>query len=192
MSPQRKVQAVFLDRDGVINAHPDPGKRYITRPEEFRFLPGVPKALARLSQRPYKLVVVSNQAGVGLKRFSKWKLFLITRKMRRGIRQAGGRLDAVYYCTHAPQAGCSCRKPRLGLVRRAERRFSLDLKRSFLIGDNEKDIRVGRQVGSQALLVLTGETSLSHAKRFSVRPDRIFQNLSRAADWILRQPWQKP
>jgi len=181
-------QAVFLDRDGVINARPAAEKRYITRWQEFRFLPGALAALRQLKRSGRKVLILSNQAGVGRRIYSAARLREITRKMLQKIRAAGGRVDAVYYCTHTPQAGCACRKPRPGLLLRAARRFSIDPRRSFLIGDNASDVQLGRAAGCRTVLVLTGVTSRSQARRVSPRPHHIARDLRTAVRWILRQP----
>ena len=178
--------ALFLDRDGVINVPPR-RKLYITRPEKFRFLPGVPAALKKLRSGRRKIILVSNQAGVGRKLFSQADLAEITRKMLRAIKSHGGRIDAVYYCTHTPQRHCRCRKPRAGLLRKAARRFSLDLSRSVVVGDNATDIEMGRSAGCRTVLVLTGMTSRQAAKKISPPPDFITRDLAGAARWILKK-----
>jgi len=177
--------ALFLDRDGVIN-FPPKRKRYITRWKEFRFLPGVPAALKKLRSNRRKIILVSNQAGVGRGLFSQAALAEITRKMLRAIQSRGGRIDAVYYCTHTPERRCRCRKPRAGLLRKAARRFSLDLKKSTVVGDNATDIEMGRSAGCRTVLVLTGMTGRSAAKKISPPPDFIAKNLGDAARWLLK------
>ncbi len=177
--------AIFLDRDGVINACPQ--ERYITDWKQFRFLPGALEALRLLKERGKKVIVLSNQSGVGRGIFPRQRLTSITREMLRSIRKAGGRIQAVYYCTHRPENGCPCRKPRSGMLRKAARRFAVDLKRSFLVGDSEVDIRMGRSGGCRTVLVLSGRHSRSTARRLSVSPDRIAQGLPQAVRWILRQ-----
>ncbi len=179
-------QAVFLDRDGVINAPPVPPKRYITRWQEFRFLPGSLAALRQLRGAGRKVIILSNQAGVGRRIYSAARLRGITRNMLREIRSSGGRVDAVYYCTHAPEAGCRCRKPRPGLLLRGARRFRIDPRRSFLIGDNATDIRMGEAAGCRTVLVLSGATSRSRARRMKPPPDHTAPDLRAAVRWLLR------
>jgi len=186
MTQQKSVSAIFLDRDGVINVPPG-RKRYITRPEEFRFLPGSLRAIAALSRGSRKLIVISNQAGVERRIFSRKALEAITRKMRSGITAAGGRLDAIYYCRHRPNAGCGCRKPNIGLIRRAQQRFPIALTRSFFVGDSAKDIRLGQKLGIRTVLVLTGEQTRASAQRQKLMPEKIVKNLSQAARWIQNQ-----
>ena len=178
--------SVFLDRDGVINVPPQK-KRYITSAEEFRFLPGALSALRSLNRTPFKIIIVSNQAGVGRGIFSQKKLEAITRQMRQKIRQAGGRLDAVYYCTHRPSAHCGCRKPRLGLIRKAQRRFPMNLARSYVIGDSEKEVRLGKKAGTRTILVLTGKQTKTTARSIRPKPDKVAKNLLEAIRWIRKQ-----
>ncbi|MDO8730353.1 MAG: D-glycero-beta-D-manno-heptose 1,7-bisphosphate 7-phosphatase [Candidatus Omnitrophota bacterium] len=180
------MRAVFLDRDGVINFPPS-AKRYITRWEEFRFLPGVLDSVKKLSSSRRKIILVSNQAGVERGVFSKANLKEITRKMLHAIESRGGRIDAVYYCTHIPERHCRCRKPRAGMLRKAARRFSLDLRRSVVVGDNATDIKMGQSAGCRAVLVLTGMTGRTAAKKISPPPDFIARDLSAATRWILKR-----
>ena len=177
--------AFFLDRDGVINATPE--NRYVTCWAEFRFLPGTLQALRLLNRDGRKVIVLSNQAGVGRGIMPRSQLNLITRRMLAAIRQAGGRVDAVYYCTHTPDNGCACRKPRPGLLRRACRKLRIDPKRSFVVGDNATDVAMGRAAGCRTVLVLSGISTHGEARRMPVKPDRIVRNLPQAARWILHQ-----
>ena len=178
--------AIFLDRDGVIN-FPPKRKRYITRWEEFRFLPGALASVKKLTSSRLKLIVVSNQAGVDRGVYSKASLNEITRKMLSAIKSHGGKIDAVYYCTHRPERRCRCRKPRAGMLRKAARRFSLDLKKSVVIGDNATDIEMGRSAGCRTALVLTGVTTRKAAGKLAIPPDHIARDLAGAARWILKK-----
>jgi len=178
--------ALFLDRDGVINAPPI-RKRYITRWEEFRFLPGVFDALRKLRKTGRKIILVSNQAGVGRGVYPGARLQEITRKMRAAIQNHGGKLHAVYYCTHTPERKCRCRKPRPGLLLRAARRFSLDMPSSIFVGDNATDIETGRAAGCRTVLVLSGVTARKGVRRLNPAPDFVARDLSAAARWIARQ-----
>ena len=186
MKAARREGAFFLDRDGVINEPPGK-KRYVTRWAEFRFLPGSLKALRRLGTDGRKVVVLSNQAGVGRRLMSRAQLDLITRRMRVAVRRAGGRVDAVYYCIHRPEAACRCRKPKTGMIRRACRELRIDPKRSFLVGDNATDIQMGRSAGCRTVLVLSGVSSRADARRMPAPPQRIAKNLHAALPWILRK-----
>ena len=179
----QKREAIFLDRDGVINVKPR--HRYLTQWEEFRFLPGVLESLKTLARHRKTVIVVSNQAGVGRGILSLKQLRLITRRMLREIRRAGGRIRAVYHCPHTPNDRCLCRKPRTGMLRRAGRSFAIDLRRSMVVGDNETDLLMGKAAGCRTVLVLTGVTSRSQAKHLRAGPDFIARDLPEAARWIL-------
>ncbi|HID24181.1 MAG TPA: D-glycero-beta-D-manno-heptose 1,7-bisphosphate 7-phosphatase, partial [Planctomycetaceae bacterium] len=145
--------AVFLDRDGVINEN---RSDYVKGWEEFVFLPGVFEPLRLLAQNHQAIVVVSNQSAVGRGLVSRETVVAIHRRMQAEIQRRGGRVDAIYYCPHHPDAGCDCRKPRPGLLLRAARELSIDLSRSYLIGDAVSDIEAALAVGCTPIFVLTG------------------------------------
>ncbi len=176
--------AVFLDRDGVINA--SPATRFVTHWSQFRFLPGTVEAIRMLNSNSRKVIVISNQSGVGRGVMTRAQLKQITRKMLRTVRAAGGQIHAVYYCTHHPEVSCLCRKPRTRMLQMAASRFSIDLKKSFMVGDAETDILTGHSAGCRTILVLTGRHSRATAKKLRIAPDRIVKNLPEAARWILR------
>jgi D-glycero-D-manno-heptose 1,7-bisphosphate phosphatase len=145
---------VFLDRDGVINENL--AGRYVEDWATFRFLPGAVEAVAALKRAGYPVVVVTNQAGIAHGRFSADALEEIHRRMVAAVRAGGGDVDAVLHCPHHPQAGCDCRKPQPGMLRRAAERLDLDLSRSVLVGDHLTDLQAARAAGCRAILVLTG------------------------------------
>lgn len=177
--------AIFLDRDGVVNTAPR--ERYVARWSDFEFLPGVLKTLRLLKEKKWMVIVVSNQAGVERGLLSRKRLASITRLMMKSIEAAGGRIQAVYYCPHAPEARCACRKPKPGMLRRAARRFSIRLTNSFVIGDHEKDLMMGKAAGCKTILVLSGMSTKRAARDFTVRPDWTARNLKEAVSWILAQ-----
>ncbi len=185
MPTRVKRPALFLDRDGVINALPP--HRYVARWEEFRFLSGVLSSLRRLRRAGWRVVVLSNQAGVGRGLVSHSQLREITRKMQDAVRRAGGRIDAVFYCVHKPEAYCACRKPKTGMIRRACRRLAIDPANSFVVGDNVTDIQMGRSAGCTTILVLTGMTPRSALRKLSTRPNHVSRNLPEAVRWIFRK-----
>jgi histidinol-phosphate phosphatase family protein len=137
---------VFLDRDGVLNEKPERA-RYVRSWEEFRWAPGAREALRLLKRAGYRVVVVSNQAGVGRGIMTEEKLHEIHGRMREEAAEAGGEIDAVYYCPHDWDEGCECRKPRPGLLFRAQRDLHLDLSRVVFIGDDERDALAAREAG---------------------------------------------
>ncbi len=181
------MKVVFLDRDGVINEYPG-DTRYVTSWEEFHFLPGVKKALARLTESHYKIFIVSNQAGVSKGIYSKERLEEITSRMLRELSESGIRISGVYYCIHRDEDNCSCRKPKIGLLEKAlgEHNISKDtLANSFFVGDSIKDIETGKNAGCQTILVFSGKEKSGNQANWSVRPDFTAVDLSEAVSLIL-------
>jgi len=148
------MKLVILDRDGVINYDSD---HYIKSPDEWRPIPGSLEAIARLNQAGYRVVVASNQAGIGRGLFDMATLTAIHDKMHRAIAQAGGRIDAIFYCPHARDSNCACRKPRPGLFEDIARRFNTDLAGVPAVGDSLRDLQAAVQVGARPMLVMTGK-----------------------------------
>ena len=190
------MKTVFLDRDGVINRNP-PNMGYVRRWSEFSFIPNARKAIRELTQNGYRIIVVTNQSGIGRGLFTEDSLRDIHARMVSEIVAAGGKIDAVYYCPHHPEAGCECRKPKPGMLTRAVREHNIELSSAYLIGDSTTDIEAGRSVGAQTLLVLTGlgQKSYHHyintkpsgrADKNGHRPDKIFTNLYTATRWLLK------
>jgi histidinol-phosphate phosphatase family protein len=178
-----KRPAIFLDRDGVLNYNrPD----HIKTPGEYVPIPGAAEAVARLKQGGWVVVVVSNQSGLARGLFDQEALAAIMAKMQSVLRAAGGSADAVYYCPHAPAAGCDCRKPAPGLLLRAAWEHGLDLERSYLVGDKACDIECGRAGGLRTVLVETGLPE-ERPDAAVIRPDHQARDLTEAVAWILQQ-----
>jgi len=180
-------KVIFIDRDGVINW--DPIGDYIKRPEDFRFLPGVGAALKRLSDSGYRIVVVSNQAGVGDGVFPKKDLDRVNEKFLSEVERAGSRLTGVFYCLHGKKAGCSCRKPETGLFHQAEEALGdFDRSITYFIGDKVTDIEAGRKFGLRTIFVLTGHGQNEEKK---LKPDHlpnyIAADLEEAVDIVLAE-----
>ena len=171
-----------MDRDGVINENRD---EYVRSVDEFVFLPGALESLARLRQAGIPVVVISNQAGVGRGLLDPEELRRINDKMCLGISEHGGEIRGVYYCVHRKDEGCDCRKPEIGLFRRACDEIGLSLEDSFLIGDGESDIEAGRKAGCRTILVLSGRSSADEVESWRWKPDRIASDLPAAVDYIL-------
>ena len=175
--------AVFLDRDGTLNRD----KGYVYRWADWEWLPGAPEALAGLKEAGYKLVVITNQAGVAKGYYREEAVLELHRQVNldlAGHRPAAA-LDAFYHCPHHPDYSgpCSCRKPAPGLIIRAAAEHGLDLARSFLVGDKLSDAAAGRAAGCRALLVLTGHGRFEAA---GAPPDlAVAEDLAAAARLIL-------
>lgn len=155
MSHWQVPTTVFLDRDGVLNAKPDDGK-YVTGPDGFHWLPGAVLALQRLFQAGCRLIVVTNQRGVGLGRMSQRDLDAVHLRMSLDLADAGVQLDAVYACTHAGEV-CDCRKPGIGLFERAVRENpEIEVSGSAVVGDALSDMEAGTRLGCATYLIYSG------------------------------------
>jgi histidinol-phosphate phosphatase family protein len=177
---------VFLDRDGVINQDSD---AYVKDPSEFEFIPRSPEAIALLTQNSFQVIVITNQSMIGRGLAPKESLEAIFEKMKAGVRAAGGMITDIFYCPHVPQDRCSCRKPKPGLIFQAQKKYQIDLTRSFLVGDSSKDILCARNAGcAKALLVKTGNGQAALADLINRRqaPDHVAEDLYDTACWIIQ------
>lgn len=174
------MKIIFLDRDGVINRYPG-DKQYVTSLKKFRFLSGAKKAIAKLNRKGFKVFVASNQGGVGKGAYAQKTLDFITEKMLREIERCGGKIEKVYYCTHRKQDNCVCRKPKIGLLKKASREFRFKLKGAYFIGDTIRDIITAKRSGCQSVLVLSGKEKLNNRNNWKVQPDFVFKDLKQAS-----------
>ncbi len=148
------MRLVILDRDGVINEDSDD---YIKSPEEWVPVPGSLDAIARLCRADYRVVVISNQSGVGRGLFTLDTLNKIHIKMLEHVHQKGGEIDAVLFCPHVPDADCSCRKPRPGMLRQLADRLKIKLHGVPVVGDSIRDLEAAAAVNALPVLVTTGK-----------------------------------
>lgn len=155
---------MFIDRDDTV-AKDVP---YCSDPDLFEVYPDVPGAIARLNAAGFKVVVVTNQSGLGRGYFDEETLAAIHDKLVRTVEAGGGRIDDVIFCPHTPEDRCGCRKPEIGMGLTAVTRHNIDPRRSFMVGDHDKDMEFGRRLGCGTV---------------RVGPDRSF---SQAVDEILR------
>ena len=144
--------AVLLDRDGVLNRKP-PRAQYVRSWSEFAWLPGATEALRLLNEAGYRVIVISNQAGVARGAMREEDVVDIHQRLQAEAVAHGGRIDAIYYCAHDWDAGCECRKPRPGMLLQAQRDFNLDLSRTPFIGDDARDAEAAEAVGCPPFLV---------------------------------------
>ncbi len=175
---------VFLDRDGTLNY--DPG--YLKSAAELDLLPGVAKALAQLKAAGAKLVVVTNQSGIGRGLLTLKDLEAVHARLEGLLEQEGAVLDAIYFCPHHPDDGCLCRKPGRAMVDRAVSELQLDLRRSYLVGDHLRDMQLARAVGAKPILVTTGAVdsqAIDHLRAQQALPDKVAGSMTEAAEWIL-------
>jgi heptosyltransferase-2 len=175
---------IFLDRDGTLN--PDSG--YIRSSDQFELFPGVAQALSRLKQAGARLIVVTNQSGIGRGFFSIIDLDAIHAKLRRLLDESGVSLDAIYVCPHHPDDACGCRKPNRGLIDQAAGEQPVDLSRSYLIGDHARDMELAKRVGSRSILVTTGAVlpqQVEGLRTAGAAPDWVASSFAEAVDWLL-------
>jgi D-glycero-D-manno-heptose 1,7-bisphosphate phosphatase len=144
--------AVILDRDGVLNEKA-PRANYVRSWSEFKWLPNVLETLRRLREAGFRVIVVSNQAGIGRGVMTDDDLQAIHRQMVKEVAAAGGRIEAIYYCPHDWNDGCECRKPKPGMLFQAQHDFNLDLSRTLFIGDDERDAQAAEAAGCLPALV---------------------------------------
>ncbi len=149
-------RAVFLDRDGTLNVE----KNYLYRIEDWEWIPGSVEALRKLNVAGWRVVVVTNQAGIARGYYGEAELARLHEFVRDEAQRQGAHIDAFYHCPHHPEFGddtdCECRKPKPGMLLRAAADLSLDLRRSYLVGDRESDIEAAEVCGVRPLLVETG------------------------------------
>jgi len=136
-------RAVFLDRDGVVNA--DSG--YVHRREDFRFVPGIFEALRAIAELGYRLIIVTNQSGIGRGFYSEEEFAALTEWMLAQLAGEGISIDGVFHCPHLPRDRCACRKPAPGMILEAARRLQIELRDSWLIGDRDSDIAAAHAAG---------------------------------------------
>lgn len=142
-------KAVFLDRDGVINERIKDG--YVTNWEEFRFLPGVKGAIESLKREGFLIILVTNQRGIARGFMTEEDLREIHRRMQKEL--GAGDIDAIYFCPHDEDEGCACRKPKPGMFLTAQRKFKIDFRRSYIIGDSESDMEAGETLGLKRIFI---------------------------------------
>jgi D-glycero-D-manno-heptose 1,7-bisphosphate phosphatase len=165
----KRRPTILLDRDGVLNEKP-PRAQYVRTWEEFHWLPGAKEALRLLKRAGYRVVVVSNQAGVGRGVMTEEDLIEIHNRMKEETAQSGGAIDAIYYCPHDWDEGCECRKPKPGLLFKAQRELNLDLTRTPFIGDDDRDAEAAEAAGCPPIL-LSDEFCLLDAVRQLLKKD---------------------
>jgi D-glycero-D-manno-heptose 1,7-bisphosphate phosphatase len=178
--------AVFLDRDGTICEEVG----YLNHVSRLQIFPYAAQAIRRLNEARLPVIVVTNQSGISRGIFPESLVIETHQLMTQELAAHGARLDGLYYCTHTRQDDCTCRKPLPGLLTQAAKEHTLDLKRSFVVGDRHADIELAHGVGARGLLVLTGygrgEYEL-HSAGWARQPDAVVENIASAVDFILAE-----
>jgi D-glycero-D-manno-heptose 1,7-bisphosphate phosphatase len=172
---------VILDRDGTLVID----RGYMSDPAELEFAPGAAEALQWWHRRGHRLLVISNQSGVGRGFFSRERVEQMNARLHVMVAASGGRLERIYYCPHRPDAECNCRKPALGLLRQAQSELGFDPHLSVVIGDRESDIEFGRRAGAKTILIAND----SPARPLRIQPDRVAPNLLDAARAMTSLGW---
>lgn len=176
------MKLIILDRDGVIN---EDSAHYIKSPAEWKAIPGSLEAIARLTQSGYRVVVATNQSGIGRGLFDMDTLNAMHEKMHKTTVALGGRIDAVFFCPHTAESGCECRKPKSGMFRRIAETMNVDLKNVPSVGDSLRDLQAGAALGCQTILVRTGKGVDTEAKGGLPDGTRVFDDLAAFVEDLL-------
>lgn len=183
------MKLVILDRDGVINQD---SANFIKNPNEWIPLPGSLEAIALLNQSGFRVVIATNQSGIARGLFDMATLNAIHDKMHRALAQIGGRIDAMFYCPHAADDNCHCRKPKTGMMEDIARRFSVDLAGVYSVGDSLRDLQASYDAGCKPILVRSGkgEETLAAANLADKKLPAntlIFDDLAEATQHIIAE-----
>jgi D-glycero-D-manno-heptose 1,7-bisphosphate phosphatase len=178
------MKLVILDRDGVINFD---SAQHIKTPAEWKPIPGSLEAIARLNHAGYRVVIVTNQSGIGRGLFDMDTLNAIHEKMYQALFAAGGGIDAIFYCPHPADSDCDCRKPKPGLFRQLAERLNVDLSGVPAVGDSLRDLEAAAAVGCQPILTLTGKGAKTREEGHLPANTLEFADLSAAVDFILAE-----
>ena len=176
------MKLVILDRDGVINFD---SEHFIKSPAEWKPIPGSLEAIAKLTQAGYKVVVATNQSGIGRGLFDMDTLNAMHDKMHRAVQAVGGRIDAIFYCPHAADSNCDCRKPKPGMLDRIAACFNTDLSKVFAIGDSLRDLQAAVTAGAKPVLVLSGKGETTRTEGGLPENTLVFADLAAVVNHIL-------
>lgn len=175
-----KNKAVILDRDGVINEEVE----YLHKPEQFRFLPHALTGIKAMQDYGFHIIIITTQAGIGLGYFTKEDFFKVNKTMLKGFHEYGIVLSKIYFCPHSFSENCNCRKPKIGLIEKAQEDLNLDMSQCWMIGDKTSDILAGKNAGLRTILMKTGH-GLTDTE-YKVIPDYVCKDLGEAAYRILQ------
>jgi len=179
LSEKESAPAVFLDRDGTLIEHVE----YLHEADKLKLLPGVIEGLLKLQNAGCKIIVITNQPGIGIGYFSKEDFYVVTKEMFKQFSIAGIGVSKVYFCPHSKAENCDCRKPATGLIQRAVSELNIDLSKSFVVGDMTGDIQLAKNAGLCSVLVETGMAGKD--QNFQVQADYTAGNFLNASNFIL-------
>jgi len=181
-------RAVFLDRDGVITQEPP---HYAHELSQLELIPKAADAIRLLNENGFVVIVASNQAGIAYGYYQEEDAILFNQAMKEKLAKEGAYIDAIYYCPHHPEAkieryrvDCNCRKPKPGMLTRAEKELNIDLKQSFIVGDKLSDIEAGERAGCKTIMVRTGY-GVEELKSNEIDCDYVANDLYDAVQHIL-------
>ncbi|MGQ4877936.1 D-glycero-beta-D-manno-heptose 1,7-bisphosphate 7-phosphatase [Billgrantia sp. LNSP4103-1] len=181
---------VILDRDGVINQDSD---NYVKSLDEWIPYPSSIEAIGRLTRSGWTVAVATNQSGIARGFYDESTLAAMHDELYNRVAEAGGKIAHIAYCPHGPEDGCSCRKPRPGLL--TQIRDALDmtsLKGCWMVGDSLRDLQAGECLGCQPVLVRTGKGRQTEAKGVGLDDALVFDDLAGFVDWLLTPEPQRP
>ena len=184
------IKALFIDRDGVINK--DPGgwtkTNYVTDWTDFHFIPGTLDALRILKEKKIRVIAASNQGGVNKGFYTPEELSEVNSLMLKEIRKFGGAIEEVFYCIHRDEDNCSCRKPKPGMLEAAAKKYRIDPKTTYFVGDGQVDVIAGKRAGCKSILVLSGKSSCADIEGWAPaeKPDYIFKDLLEAVKYLTK------
>lgn len=181
--PSDSEKLIILDRDGVIN---EDSVEFVRSSQDWKPIAGSLEAIARFSHAGYRVVVATNQSGIGRGLFDFDDLASMHDKMHRLLGELGGRIDGVFFCPHTPEAKCACRKPAAGLFQDIGKRLGISLSGVIAVGDSARDLEAARAVGARPVLVRTGSgTRVEREGETDLSDTPVYDNLAAVADSIL-------
>ena len=176
------MKLVILDQAGVIN---ESSETFVKTPEEWIAIPGSLEAIARLTHAGYRVVIATNQSGIGRGLLDMAAYNAINDKMHKAVNHAGGRIDAIFFCPHTNTDQCNCRKPATGLFQEIMQRYGVNLKNVMAVGDSLKDLQAAAAVGAIPVLVLTGNGQFTRDSTEIPVHTQIFDDLAAVADELV-------
>jgi histidinol-phosphate phosphatase family protein len=184
-----KTTAVFLDRDGTVIFD----RNYLSSPGQVKLYSFAAESINKLRSAGFKIIVVTNQSGIGRGIFTEKDLRKVNEKFLFLLKTTGAKIDALYYCPHVDSDECSCRKPKIGMVLRGAADFNIDLKKSYTVGDSIRDYLLGFNMSGKGIFVLTGHgrKQRNDLVKEKVKPLVVCRTLKQAANFIIKDAKKK-